>query len=325
MLNAHNVLQCARQTAFGTAVTTATAKLQNVSNFKLIPRLDTRALNQLRGTLAPTHQTVLDFYMSGATFEVSDESFEDINYWLDMLFSDDESPGGTGPYTRAYTAPLTAEASPKFATLQWGQTNEVWQMQDASLTTLTLSGDNNSGVKVGGSLLGGKVIEGSLQSLSDRSGTLMHGSMGALAIDAWDGTVGGTAIANSAFSWELTINANRNYRSYLGSKTPTTWNDEKWSGQLKLSLELNNTTDDYLIAILAATNAILERQVEISYTNSTTGLLEIQFAGHSMQAPELFTDRNGVLCYDLVLDGVYNPTMANWLKINTTSAINSLV
>ena len=88
---------------------------------------------------------------------------------------------------------------------------------------------------------------------------------------------------------------------------------------------MNNTTDDYLIAILAATNAILERQVEISYTNSTNGLLKIQFAGHSMQAPELFTDRNGVLCYDLVLDGVYNPTMANWLKINTTSAINSLV
>ena len=90
-------------------------------------------------------------------------------------------------------------------------------------------------------------------------------------------------------------------------------------------MELNTTTDDYLIAMLAATNDILERQVEISYTNSSTGLLQIQFAGHAMQAPQLFQDRNGVLSYDLVLDGVYNSTMGNWLKIDTTSEIDSLV
>lgn len=325
MLNAHNVLQSARQSAFGTAVATATAKLQNVSSFALTPDLQTRALNQLRGSLAPTHQTALDFYGSNATFEVSDESFEDINYWLDSLFSADGSPGGGGPYTRAYAAPLTSEAAPKFMTLQWGQTNEVWQMQDASLTTLTLSGETNSGVKVGGSLIGGKVIEGALQSLSDRAGTLMHGSMAALYIDAWNGTIGTTVIASSAFSWQLSINANRVYRPYLGSKIAQAWNDQKWSGQLKLSLELNNTTDDYLIAMLAATNAILEKQIRIKYTNSTTGVFQIDFAGHSMSAPQLFQDRNGVMTYDLVLDGVYNPTLANWLKVDTTSAIDSLV
>jgi len=323
MLNAHNVLQVAKQISFGTAVTAATAKLQNVSSFSLNPDLQTRALDQLRGTLAPTHQSALDFYGSNATFEVSDETFEDVNYWLDSLFSV-AAPGGSGPYTRAYAAPTTAEVTPRFNTFQWGQTNEVWQMQDASLTTVTLSGSNNGGVSVGGSIMGGKVVAGSLQSLSDRAGTRMTGCMAALAIDAWDGTVGTTAISSSAFSWELTINANRQYRSYLGSCTPTAWNDQKWSGQLRLSLELNDTTDDYLIAILGATNAILQRQVEISYTNSTTGLLQIQFAGHSMQAPQLFTDRNGVMTYDLVLDGVYNPTLSNWLKIDTTSAIDVL-
>jgi hypothetical protein len=326
MLNAHNELQRAKQgSGFGTANATATAKLQNVSSFNLTPNHETRALDQLRGTLAPTHETSLDYYSSEAAFEVSDETFEDVNYWLDSLFSEDSSPGGLDPYTRAYTAPLTSEASPAFMTLQWGQTDEVWQMNDASVTTLTLSGSNNTGVQVGGTLVGGKVIEGALQSLSDRSGTLMHGSMAALAIDAWGGTVGNTAVASSAFSWELTINANRQYRAYLGEKTPSAWNDRKWSGQLRLSLELNSTTDDYIISMLAATNAILEKQIEISYTNSTTGLLQIQFAGHTMSAPELFQDRNGVMTYDLVFDGVYNSTMGNWLKIDTTSEIDSLV
>lgn len=324
MLNAHNVLQVAKQTAFGTANATATAKLQNVSSFSLNPDLQTRALSQQRGTLAPTHKTALDFYGSNATFEVSDETFEDVNYWLDSLFSV-ATPGGANPYTRAYAAPTTAEVAPRFNTFQWGQTGGVFQIQDASLTTLTLSGNNNGGVSVGGSIMGGKAVQGTLQSLSDRAGTRMAGCMAALAIDAWAGTVGTTTIASSAWAWELTINANRQYRSYLGSCTPTAWNDQPWTGQLKLSLELNTTTDDYLIAMLAATNTILERQVEISYTNSTTGLLQIQFAGHSMQAPQLFTDRNGVVSYDLILDGVYNPTLANWLKIDTTSEIAALV
>jgi len=325
MLNAHNVLQRAAQTGFASANATATAKLQNVSSFKLNPDLQTRALDQIRGTLAPTHQTVLDHYKGDATFEVSDETFEDVNYWLDSLFSEDESPGGADPYTRAYTAPTTAEPTPVFMTLQWGQTDEVWQLQDASVATLVLSGSNNSGVQVGGSLIGGKVIEGALQSLSDRSGTRMTGCMAALAIDAWAGTVGTTAIATSAFSWELSINSNRQYRSYLGECTPTAWNDQKWTGQLKLSLELNATTDDYLIAMLATPNAILEKQIEISYTDGATGLFQIQFAGHTMSAPGLFEDRDGVLCYDLVFDGVYNPTLTNWLKIDTTSAIAALV
>jgi len=324
MLNAHNVLQRGKQTGFATANTTATAKLQNVSSFALSPDLQTRALDQLRGTLAPTHQTVLDHFGSNATFEVADESFEDVNYWLDSLFSAATPGGAVGAYTRAYAAPTTAAAAPTFMTLQWGQTDEVWQMQDASVTTLTLSGANNTGVQVGGSLIGGKVLAGTLASLNDRTVTRMSGCSAAVAIDAWDGTMGGTALASSAFSWELTINANRQLRAYLGECTPSAWNDQKWNGQLKLSVELNATTDDQLIAMFAATNAILERQVQIKYTSGSL-VFQIQFAGHTMQAPQLFQDKNGVMTYDLVLDGVYHPTFANWLKINTTSAIDALV
>ena len=324
MLNAHNVLQRGAQSGFGTANATATAKLQNVSSFSLSPDLQTRALSQLRGTLAPTHQTALDHYASNATFEVADESFEDVNYWLDSMFSAATPSGSAGAFTRAYAAPTTAVAAPKFMTLQWGQTNEVWQMQDASVTTLTLSGANNTGVQVGGSLIGGKVLPGALAALNDRSTTRMSGCSAAVAIDIWSGTMGATALASSAFSWELTVNANRQYRSYLGECTPSAWNDQNWSGQLRLSVELNDTTDDQLIAMFASPNAIVERQVQIKYTSGSL-VFQVQFAGHTMQAPQLFQDRNGVMTYDLVLDGVYHPTFANWLKINTTSAIDVLV
>ena len=329
MLNAHNVLQRGVQSAFGTANVTATAKLQSVGSFALTPELQTRSLSQLRGTLAPAHQTALDMYMSNATFEVPDETFEDINYWFESLFAT-AAPGGTGPYTRAYAAPLTAEAAPKFMTLQWGQTGKVWQMNDASIATLTLSGANNTGIQVGGSLIGGQVVTGTLAALNDRTGlTRITGCQAALAIDAWNGTVGATAVASSAFSWELTINPNRQYRAYLGECTPSAWNDQPWTGQLRLSLELNNTTDNYLEAILGTASTILERVIEIKYDNGAAAAdnrkFTLQFAGHTLEAPQMFQDRNGVTTYDLVFEGVYNPTMANWLKIDTASGIAVLV
>jgi len=322
MLNAHNVLQSAWQTGFGTAVTPATVKLQNVSSFKLRPEFQTRALDQLRGTLAPTHQTVLDHYSGSASFEVSDESFEDLNYWLEALFGAVTPSGSAAPYTRTYNAPTTSGVTPRFMTLQYGQANEVWQLQDASVASLTLSGANNTGVQVGGSIIGGKVVAGALQSLADRTAvTRMSGCMASVAIETWTGSTF-AALASSAFSWELSINSNREYRGYLGDCTPTAHHDQKWNGQLKLSLELNDSTDDHLIAMLGAASAILQKQVRITYTTGTAGALRslvITFAGHSMQAPEIFQDRNGVTTYDLVLDGVYNPTLTNWLKIETKS------
>ena len=326
MINSLNVLQFAWQSAFGTAAPTATVKLQNVSSFRMRPEFETRALDQLRGSLAPTYQSTLDNYAGSATFEVSDESFEDVNYWLEALFGT-ASPTGNGPYVRAYAAPTTAAVTPHFMTLQYGQTDGVFQLQDASVASLTLSGADNTGVQVGGSIIGGKVMQGALAALSDRTGvTRMSGCMASVGIATW-ATSSFTTLANSAFSWELSINSNREYRGYLGDCTPTAYSDQKWNGQLRLSLELNDTTDDHLIAMLDASSAILEKQVRITYktgTSTTERSMAITFAGHSMQAPELFQDRNGVTTYDLALDGVYNPTLANWLKIETKSATKTL-
>ena len=327
MLNAHNVLQLGWQSAFATANGTATRKLQNVSSFKLRPELETRALDQLRGTMAPTHQTVLDRYLSSATAETSDTDFEELNYWLEMLFGTVTPTGSANPYTRAYAAPTTSAITPHAATLQFGQTDEVWQMQDATVTSLTLSGAANSGVSVGASLMGGKVVAGALQTLADvTTGTRMTGCMASVAIETWAGSTF-TPLASSAFSWELSVNANREYHNFLGECTPTASYDNKWSGQLKLSLELNTSTDDYLIAMLAAANTILEKQVRIIYTvgsSTTLRSMTLTFAGHTMQAPELFQDKNGLMTYDLALDGVYNPTLTNWLTFETKSALATL-
>jgi hypothetical protein len=201
-------------------------------------------------------------------------------------------------------------------------------MQDATVTSLTLSGAANSGVSVGASLMGGKVVEGALAVLSDSTtGTRLSGCMASVKLADWSSSTF-TALASSAFSWELSVNANRVYDNFLGECTPSKSYDGKWTGQLKLSVELNNTSDDLLVAMLASSaSTILEKRVQIIYTTGSAGSLRsmtIDFAGHSMQAPELFQDKNGLMTYDLVLDGVYNPTASNWLSIETKSALQTL-
>ncbi len=173
--------------------------------------------------------------------------------------------------------------------------------------------------------MGGLVKEGALATLPDLdTGTRLSGCMASVAVEIWAGSAF-TELTSSAFSWELSVNANREYHNFLGECTPSASYDNKWTGQLKLSLELNNSTDDYLISMLGtAASSIIEKRVRIIYTTGTAGTLRsmtINFAGHSMQAPELFQDKNGLMTYDLVLDGVYNPTATNWLSIETKSAL----
>lgn len=323
-----NVLQSGQQTAFGTANATATAKQQTVSAFKPTIDLMTRILDGHYQTLSPGTTTVLDGHKASATFETSAATYEDVNYWLGALFSF-ATPGGAGPYTRAYAAPLTAPVTPKFLTLQYGQTGSIVQLNDCSVATLNLSGASNGSLQCGGSILASKAVVGAIQALADRTTlAVAMGNHASLAIDAWAGTVGATAIASTAFAWELVINSGREYRGYLGDLTPTNWMDRAWSGQLKLSLEVNATSAAFIDAIIADPNTILQKQVQIKYTTGSAGTLkifQIQFAGQSLQAPEIFTDRNGAVSYDLVLDGVYNSTLANWLKIDSTSATATMV
>lgn len=328
MNNALNTLQSGQQTAFGTANATATAKQQTVTTFKPSVELQTQVVDRMYTMLSPGADVVLDGHSAAATFETEGATYEDINYWLGAMFSF-ATPGGVGPYTRAYAAPLTAPVTPKFLTLQYGQTGLITQLNDCSVTTLNLAGASNGKMSCGGSILASKAAVGTLAALSERTGlAVAMGNHASLAIDAWAGTVGTTAISASAFAWELTVNANREYRAYLGDLNPTAWGDNPWSGQLKLSLEVNATTAAYITDMLASPNALIQKQVQIKYTTGSAGTLkifQIQFAGQSLQAPELYTDRNGVTAIDIVLDGVYNSTMGNWLKIDSTSATATMI
>lgn len=324
MLNKLNTLQSGLQTAFGTPASAGTAIQQMITSFKPSPELEAAIVDRIYSSLAPGRDVILNGHRASASFESAAATYEDINYYLDALFSA-STPTGPTNYVRSYEAPLTALPSPKFMTLLYGQTSYlVTKLVDCSLSTMNLSGASNQPVQCGGDILATAATTGSLATLSERTGlNFIMGHHGALYMDSWTGTIGTTLINKAAFAWELTINANREYRGYLGDLTPVAWHDNPWGGQLKLSLELTADTDDLLTGLLGSPNAIQKKLIRIKYTDGTR-IFQIDFAGQTIQAPELYTDRNGVTAYDLVLEGVYNTTLANWLKISTTCAVATM-
>jgi hypothetical protein len=325
-----NVLLRGKQTAFKTAATAPTAIMQNVSECSLDPEWEVPDSNKRQGTMTPTGGESITKIASSGSIETSNETFEDINYWLDSLFSEATSSGSAAPFTREYAAPLSANPSPAFMSLWWGQNGIFSRQKDASVATFKMTASDNSGVNTSVSLVGGQVEKVTdPPALTVRTGQKeMTGCNTAVFVDAWTGTMGTTAITLTAFAYELTVNSNRQTRGFLGACDAAAIRDARWDGQLKISMEVNNTSIPFIAEMLGAPNKMLEKQIQIKHFDGTGANLRetvVQFCGRTKQPPKLFTDRDGVVAIDLVFDGAYNPTFGNWLKVQTKCGVKTLV
>lgn len=319
-------VQVAKQTVWGTAVT-PTAKLMGVEDCSIEPIVATTLQGERRGSLAPGFNTNLSQIGGSGQLDVL-ASYQDIAYLLDGLFSE-ATPAAAPGYARTYAAPLTAIPTPRMTTLVHGQTGGVYQLDGALGTQLTITGEHSAAAKASMRYEGLRVVGGTLSALSDRSVDFMMGNQAKLYIDTWAGTAGTTEITATSWAFQLTVNPNRKLNRSLGSLIPVSWQDgdaeNRWGGELKLSLEVNATTAAYLNVMLQATPAVFERQVRITYTGPNANQsFQITFAGAALTAPSLFSDMDGLVSFDVTLTGKYNPTLANWLSIVATSATQTL-
>ncbi len=175
---------------------------------------------------------------------------------------------------------------------------------------------------------GVRVLPGTLASLSDRTINFLMGDQAKLYIDAWNGTIGTTEITATAWSFQMTINANRHFTRSLGSLRPISWHDgdaeNRWGGELRLSLELTTAVATYLSTIFAATPAVFERQIRIRYQLDANHTASFDFAGAMLEAPTLFPDMEGLVSVDMTLTGKYNPTLGNWFKSSISNSVSAL-
>ena len=232
--------QVGKQTVWATAVA-ATAKLMGIQDIKLNPNTRGKVYHDIRGSLAPGTIAALTEAMPDGKMSWLG-LYDDMPYHLDALFGT-ATPSGSGPYTYTYAAPIATVPSPRIQTCIYGDATNCYRLTGMLPSKVVIKG-SNGGPMMGSSDIFAQLFDaGSLAGLSDRAVTVAMGDHVAIYIDAWGGTIGTTAIAATAFTYEITIDTKRKPDQYLGSLSPSSYHEDDgakgWDAKLKLELEFN--------------------------------------------------------------------------------------
>lgn len=316
-------VQAGTESTWGTPVT-PTVKLMGIEDISLDPGIEAQVFHDRRGSLAPGYLAALTAVMPTGKMDILG-TYEDHPYYLDNLCGQ-ATPSGAGPYVRDYAAPIGAVPTPRKLTLPYGDATDCYKLAGMLISKLVIKGENGAPQRWNAEFLAKDISAGALAALSDRTVNLAMGDHMAIAIDAWGGTIGATAIATAAYSYELTIDAKRKGDQFLGALSAGNWHEddgaEGWDGELKLMLELNSASRSQLTALLS-TSTLYQRQVRLLSTSGTQ-IIRLDFAGTSIKAPEVFEDRDGVVTFSCTLKGTYNPTLGNWFKAQSTNSVATL-
>jgi hypothetical protein len=320
MQTALQQLQLGTEVTWGTAVT-PTAKAMGIKSAKMSPQINAEVLDNILASYGPGALATLLAHAGAGSVE-GHATYEDLNYYLEAAFGT-ISPSGAGPYVRAGAAPLTSSPTLRKLTAVFGDATYAQILAGGLVTDLTIKGESKGYWDFTAALIGKSIADGALAALSDRTVNPILGAHTALYIDAWGGTIGTTAITATAFAFELALKAPKALLTYLGSVTPGDYSHQKQRGSmLKLTLEYNATSSAYITAILS-TSAVMQRQIRIKAT-SGTNIMQLDFAGTAVKAPELYQDKDGRAIVDVEFEATENSGLANWFKYSNTNSVSAL-
>ena len=313
--------QIGDETAWGTSAA-ATARLMGLDdNVNFEPGDEFMTLPEQRGSMVRAFNT-MPVKRDGSVPMGGQVLYEDMPYWLDMLFGE-ATPSGSGTYTRDYAAPLGTEPTLRTSTVYKGIGANVYKLLGAIAGGLTISGQTGEPLMFQCPLLGKEIVTGALASLSDRAVNFAQADHIALYIDAVDGTIGATAITTTFFSFELAIDAGRAGKFGLGALTPKAIRESEFSGSLKLSMEFDATSKALVDAMLAGSGPI-KKQIRIKSTKDADHVLQMDFAGTSPRVPTLFGNQDSVIALDFEFTHLYNTALGNWFKAQVLNQVATL-
>lgn len=318
-------VQAGKETTWGTAVV-ETVKFMGIESCEFTPIVESALLPELRASVAPSYNAAL--VKAGALAKIEGiATYEDFSYWIEGLCGI-ASPSGGNPYTYAGGAPLTSVATQRMFTLAKGDSVGSYKIAGAVVSKLALKGQNNAPLKFAAEFMGKQMSTVTLAALSDRTPTIPTGDQATIYVDAWGGTLGSTAISNTAFAFELSLDPGQFLQRYFGSLYAGAQTQRKWpadNNTLKLSMDFNATSKAYLDELIALTTGTLtQRQVRIKYTTGSTRIIQLDFCGTAVKSPTFAPERDGIVTMDLELKGTYHGTVANWFKYSNTNAVSAL-
>ena len=316
--------QVGTESQWGTSVT-ATAKLMGMQDGAAI-QADNRSniYPDVRDSLAPAYLAGIEQRAGKGTYDML-ATFEDVLYIFDNAFGQ-ASPTGTGPYVRAYAAPLGTAPSPRILTFIHGNSQTgggIYKLEGGLVNSIKLSGATGKPTMLSGDLIGKDVATGAFAALSDRTVEVIMGQPWVVYYDAWAGTIGTTQLTTTAVAFDLTVNLNRKLVWSLDSLTPDTYEHNPWDGKLSLTLRFNATAKTEVDTIVAQTT-VYQRQIRLKQTSGTK-IFQVDFAGTLLAPPQTYDDQDGVLTVKLEFDGTYNSALANWLAASVTNSVTTVV
>lgn len=316
-------IQAGKQTLFGTAVTD-TVKMMAFQKFRLNPIVDGQVLEDIRASLQPGFLQVVKA-IEGAAAGDFFGTYEDINYALEAMFGE-VTPTGAGPYTRNGQHALGTAPTLRKQTLYHGDATGTYRLTGAIGSTLALKFARNDVLKGSMQWKGQRITTGTLAALSDRTVNPIMGDQCKVYVDAWGGTIGTTAIDDTAFSAELSFQNEIIWDRSFNSLYPVGYFLNKAKPdrcRLKLSLEFDAVSKAYVDEIIVGTAH--QKQIRFDYNNGANLRARFDFAGVATKAPSAIYDyENGLGKVDIEYQGMYNPTLANFFKYSTINSVSAL-
>ena len=315
--------------AFGTQAV-FTAKWGGVAEASITPKIESEALPELKGSLQPMFNTIIKSKSGEAKIDGA-VTYAGIVYALDGLFGL-ATPGAVdtdGCFDRAYDAPTIASVNPQRYSILYGDSDNYYVLAGATVSKLNIKGETNGLVEYGLEFIGKAVTStGYVSDVadSDRAMNVAMGCHCALWIDPGSDAVGTTPITTTAFSFDLTVDPKRALKYHLGACTPDSTFDNKWEGELKLVLEMTSAMKTIMDTTIAP-SANVRKNVRIKATHPTSlETLILDFGGVILEAPEFFSDEDGIVTVELTLKGIANEGMSyNWLSIDSNAILAALV
>jgi hypothetical protein len=320
-------VQLAKQTAWGTANTTATVQLTGVTDvsFSVVPDV---YQPQFMGTLAPAVTSVL----MGESVEGSisqGASYQDLPYYLEGVFGTSAASAAANTcYVYKYEAAVSQVTTAPYYTVQYGSTGAVYQINGVLVGNVTIAGEAGGIWEVSADLLGRAVTtKAHTTGLDVRDVDLIRMSDTNIYITPWTrSTLSTTALSATLISFELTANPQRHLKTFAGATTPGAWGDSTWESQLTTVMEFNASAKAFVDEL--KTPSLVQRQIRIkAATGATTEAREatIDFGGTIAEAVELFGDRDGNMIVSYVWNGTYNTKSTSFLKLRVKNDLGSVV
>jgi len=313
--------------AWGTAVAQS-VKLMGITDITLTPVVESVQIKDKRGSMRPGHVSVPQMiYGTGSLSGIA--LYDDLPYWLDSIFGAASPVTSTDVYQYDYVGAHATEPVISHYTLAYGDGTYIESLLGSTVQSLNISGASGEPLTFSANLIGKIIDSDTFDSAAEADRTVypIMGDHVALWIDPSSDAVGTTSVT-VPFQFSLDINTNRTLKTHLGNLNPTKYREARHEGALKLTLELDSDTVGTLDAILnTASSVTVERVVRIKASATVGALpnyLQVDFNGVTLEAPQLYTDVDGITTYEMTLMGQYNGTLDDWIVIQVQNGVSAL-